>query len=795
MQVIGRDRELEEIDRLLTHAAEGRGGLVVIVGPQGSGTTTLADATVDRARQRGFEVLRSFPAPGGPPRLLWAQLLRDVGAPDDVAVRVLEGGGPLDLDTAARRLVSASARLFVIDDIDRAGQPAVEVLSVVAARAATGPTAVLATSRVPLGVGLELRLEGLSESQLGAAVGETRPVVRHALWVASRGLPGVARSLASDIARGDEDLDPVAHLALVSMSTVEFLAVDIALVRLIELALQQARDDRTRARLLAKLAHELLGDAAAAARRRALIEEALALARSADDARTLAEVLDARLHALWDPAAAADRLASASEIIDLARATGDGVRERHGMFWRFIALMELGRVDEAESALAAYARAAATAGDAEASVMATARHAMLAILRGRFDQADRLIAEVARTGPEAGRRDTADLVGTLRGAIDMERDMEATATHAVEIFEVVARQRPGHYFEAARARVLLALGRDAEAAAELERVLPRVLTGSGPRWLGAVSELAAVAAGTHDAAAAARLHEVLAPYRERLVVRGGANAVVGPASHYLGLLAIELGRVDDAIADFDTAIAMQEQIGALPGLAHSLDALAAALTIRSHPGDLEAASEHRRRARTIAERLGMASLLRRLAPPRDEWTLRRDAGDWVLQAAGERTRLRDGPGVRYLRSLLAAPAHDIAALDLVAGGAGLVASDTGPMYDAAAGADYRRRLDALDAEIDSADRRGDAEGARRAEAEREALLAELRRARRIGGRVRDTSAEAERARVNVTRGLRATIDRIAASAPRAAAHLRASIRTGRACRYDPAPGGPARWHV
>ena len=55
--------------------------------------------------------------------------------------------------------------------------------------------------------------------------------------------------------------------------------------------------------------------------------------------------------------------------------------------------------------------------------------------------------------------------------------------------------------------------------------------------------------------------------------------------------------------------------------------------------------------------------------------------------------------------------------------------------------------------------------------------------------------EAERARVNVTRTLRATIERMAVAAPRAAAHLRASVRTGAACRYDPAAGGPSRWHV
>ena len=57
------------------------------------------------------------------------------------------------------------------------------------------------------------------------------------------------------------------------------------------------------------------------------------------------------------------------------------------MFWRFVALMELARVDEAEVALADFERAADAAGDAEGSVVALSRHAMLAVLRGRFDPA------------------------------------------------------------------------------------------------------------------------------------------------------------------------------------------------------------------------------------------------------------------------------------------------------------------------------------------------------------------------------------------------------------------------
>jgi hypothetical protein len=209
----------------------------------------------------------------------------------------------------------------------------------------------------------------------------------------------------------------------------------------------------------------------------------------------VAEVLDRRLHALWDPAGAADRLATASEIIELARTTGDGARERRALFWRFVALMELGRVAEAESALAVFEREAAAAGDAPGAVTATARQAMLAVLRGRFEEAERLAAEVAEAGRRAGVADAERLAGTLRGQVAAERD-PSTWPVGLELFQALARRQPGHFYETTAARILVALDREAEAATELQRILLRVMAGSGPRWLGAVTDLAVVAAAT-----------------------------------------------------------------------------------------------------------------------------------------------------------------------------------------------------------------------------------------------------------------------------------------------------------
>ena len=796
VQVAGRRRELEQIGRLLDRAELGAGGVLVIVGPAGSGKTEMVEAAAQEARRRGLEVLRASPAGGQPGRLVWAQLLRDTGAPDGLAAGlVADDAGPLDLDSAARHLVSGSARLIVVDDVDRGGPDAVEVLAVLAARCAAAATAVIATAATPLGLGPELRLGGLSEQDLAAALGGLDAEAGYALWVASRGFPGIARQLADELTDLGKHDDPVVHLALRVPSTAAFLDVDTSLIRLLEAAADSAADDGLRARVLARLARELLGDASAASRRRALAAAALRLAHRAADPGALADVLDARLHALWDPDGAHDRLAAGSEIIELARAAGDDRRERQGQFWRFVALMELGRVAEAESALAAIGREAAAAGDAETTVMVTARHAMLAILRGRFDDASLLIEDVARGARRARMADADAITGTLTGAVAAERSARTDGDSAVAELLTAARRQPGHLFEATAARILCSLGREAEAGAELDRLLPRALAGSGPLWLGSIADLAVVAAGVRSTAAAGRLLEALRPYRGRLVVWAGANTAWGPVSHYLGLLAAALGQTEDAIRYFEEAIDLEQQLGALPYLAHSLNGLADALAVGNGGDDAGRPLEYRRRARQIAERLGMTVLLERLVRPADEWTLARDDQDWLLEAGQERARLRDSRGLHYLRALLAAPGQDIRALDLVAGGAGLAGAGMGPVLDAAARDAYRRRVAALTARLDAADRAGDSAAAEHIEAERRALLAELRRAAGLGGRGRMVAPEAERARVNVTRTLRATIERIAPAAPHAAAHLRASIRTGQACRYQPAPGGPASWHL
>jgi len=778
MGLVGVRKELAALERLLEGVAGGTGGHLVITGSRGAGKSALLAEAASSARRRGIPVsfVSGAGASAGPLR---EQLLADAKL-----------GGP---------------RLILVDDVDcveggngRDGRASEfltalvhELSSADALPGGTGAVAVLATGRTPLGLAPEISLRGLAEQELAELLPGLSPQAVHAVWLASGGIPAAALGLADRLASIEADADPVAYLALEMSSNASFLDFDIGLVRLLETAAQHPLPPAIRARVLSRLARELLGDHAAGPQRRAMIDEARALARQAGDPGTIAEVLDCALHALWDPAAARERLATASEIIDQARIAGDATTERRGLFWRFTALTELGQLDGAKAALTAYARASELAGDAEAVVVVLARQAMLAVIAGQFDTARTLTAETTALGRKAGLPDTERLTATLNASIS---SMQGGGEHA-EGWRVMARLLPGNFFEANAARELAESGRDEEAVLELERILPAVLAGSGPRWLGVVADLAIVAARAGDTAHARALYDALTPYRGRLVVRGGASAVTGPVDEYLGRLAIRLGDPDRGVAHFDRAAELAQRIGALPWLAQSLAGRSRALRARNAAEDLHQADEDLARARSIATRLGLRPLLATLDPPADEWVLDRDSDDWVLAAGSERARLRDAKGLHYLRSLVTAPGQEIAALDLVAGGAGIAAPASDPLLDDAARNAYRKRLKTLDGELAAADRSGDPGRASAAQAERAALVLELRRSAGLAGRTRAHSDAAERARVNATRALWAAVDRVESAAPLAGAHLRASLRTGRLFRYQPAPGGPARWRA
>jgi hypothetical protein len=177
-------------------------------------------------------------------------------------------------------------------------------------------------------------------------------------------------------------------------------------------------------------------------------------------------------------------------------------------------------------------------------------------------------------------------------------------------------------------------------------------------------------------------------------------------------------------------------------------------------------------------------------------------------------RMRDSKGVRYIAQLLEAPGVEMHASELARGdtagpGSGPAATsteaalelggpgaeDAGAVLDPQAKAAYRRRLEELREDLDEAISFNDPERAAQAREEIDFLEAELAAAVGLAGRDRKAASTAERARVSVTKAIRATIKRIAEHDPMLARELDTTVRTGTFCVQEPDPRHPLAWRV
>jgi DNA-binding response OmpR family regulator len=208
-----------------------------------------------------------------------------------------------------------------------------------------------------------------------------------------------------------------------------------------------------------------------------------------------------------------------------------------------------------------------------------------------------------------------------------------------------------------------------------------------------------------------------------------------------------------------------------------------------------------------------------LPPPEARDAVFRQEGDyWTLAYQGSVCRLKDLKGLHYLAFLLARPGEACHVIELVTavdhpqvppvtsasharsadqgathalrvGGLG----DAGTVLDPQAKAAYKRRLEELQADVAEAQRWHDLTRATTAQAEIEFLTAELAAAVGLGGRDRRVASSAERARLMVTKAIRAALPKLRDNHPALGHHLATSITTGTFCTYTPNPTTPLSW--
>ncbi|MBF6240129.1 AAA family ATPase [Nocardia otitidiscaviarum] len=300
----------------------------------------------------------------------------------------------------------------------------------------------------------------------------------------------------------------------------------------------------------------------------------------------------------------------------------------------------------------------------------------------------------------------------------------------------------------------------------------RVLLETYPRHFhaGALIALAEAAVALGDAELRKSVREWLSPLRELWAVTAGGGAVYGPYAYWLG-------RLDAAAGDRDSAAVELEA------------AAAAARRMRSVPWR-EAAERELRRLGTAPTRAAVLRAHTAIEPATNVFRLA--DGVWTLRFAEKTAHLPDIKGLRDLHTLIANPGHDISSMELLTGTGTAAATASAArglgadtVLDERAKAEFRRRLQRLDEEIDRATARSDDDRAAEMDTERAALLDELRRAAGLGGRSRRLGDDAERARKTVSARIRDALRRLDHAHPELAEHLRACVSLGLVCRYQP----------
>ena len=272
------------------------------------------------------------------------------------------------------------------------------------------------------------------------------------------------------------------------------------------------------------------------------------------------------------------------------------------------------------------------------------------------------------------------------------------------------------------------------------------------------------------------------------------------ASNDVGRTWEERGVLDVAREFWERALKARRDIGALRiGHVHGTmsTALLAVARVAERQGDLGTTSTLLREGLPLAEEMReveTARLMTELLKKTTQVTSMQRAvlqphdGIWRIEFNGTNVHVPDLKGLWHLRELVARPHQPVPALSLIGATSEfpLPSADTGPVLDQQALMQYRRRLAELDDELDAAAMRGDADRLEERSRERDALIAELKRATGLGGRPRRSGSPTEKARINVTRTIRHAISELASRAPELATHLDQSIVTGVSCCYEPA---------
>ena len=350
------------------------------------------------------------------------------------------------------------------------------------------------------------------------------------------------------------------------------------------------------------LAHSTPGDAV-------LADEAVAMARRVDDPSALALSLGTRINLTESSGVDAESmLRDAEEMVSLHARHGAELHLETGVDCRDMAraLIRCGHAPEAEGFLQRNRVEAARTGERLAANAGMVIEAALATARGRFKDGKRLSADAfAVSGTEGGLellRYSAQIV-----AAHLEEGRHEEVIAALGQLELLDIEVPE--WKAMLATALADCDRADEAAAivrsiDLDFVFRRARFGKPL----AVRHLAESCRLLADRELAASLLPYVEPWAGQILLVIPGSSIEGASDRSVAHVLAVLGRFDEAVTSYTTAIDLERTSGFPPMVARSSYWLARALRERQDSGDTDRAHELLVEVREIASDLGMRRL-------------------------------------------------------------------------------------------------------------------------------------------------------------------------------------------
>jgi DNA-binding NarL/FixJ family response regulator len=350
-----------------------------------------------------------------------------------------------------------------------------------------------------------------------------------------------------------------------------------------------AGDAALRARLRARQAI-FAAETDAFDRARELSAEALALASRSDDPDALLDAIHARHLSLSAPQYLAERRQLAMRAGEIAARASQPLGELWSHLWLIDVAFQEGDLAAVDRELARIEHLAVSRRLSVARWHLHRFRATRAALVGDLDTAVEQNETARAVAAQIGAFSTIGMYYTflfhlalLRGTIEREQG---------EAILAMMRQAPGvPLVRAFIPLVYLLLGERDQARAAFEefRRLPGTLQ-VGPRWMALLAAIGNTAVRLDDTETVDRVYREVSGLPLSYAGDGtGVVFSVGAQERVVADFALAIGRLDEAVSRYTTAIEMNARIGARPFLALSRLGLARSLVARANSADLPAA--------------------------------------------------------------------------------------------------------------------------------------------------------------------------------------------------------------